>query len=60
MSSTSAVTHWSRGLLEKLTVAELVRKFLTVYGTRNFILFTILPSLEPVLSDMNPVHTLTH
>jgi hypothetical protein len=26
ISSTSAVTHWSRGLLEKLTVAELVKE----------------------------------
>jgi hypothetical protein len=59
LSSTSAVTHWSRGLLEKLTVAELVRKFPIVYGTWNIVLFTIIPSMDLVLSQTNPVHTLT-
>jgi hypothetical protein len=28
---------WSRGLLEKLTVSQLVKKFPAFYGTRGFI-----------------------
>jgi hypothetical protein len=30
-------TPWSRGLLEKLTVSQLVKKFPAFYGTRRFI-----------------------
>jgi len=30
-------TQWSRVLLEKLTVTQLVKKFLAFYGTRRFI-----------------------
>jgi hypothetical protein len=31
------ITPWSRVLLEKLTGLQLVKKFLTFYGTRRFI-----------------------
>jgi len=31
------LTSWSRVLLEKLSVFQLVKKFLTYYGTRSFI-----------------------
>jgi hypothetical protein len=31
------LTPWSIGLLEKLTVSQLVRKFPAFYGTRRFI-----------------------
>jgi hypothetical protein len=31
------LTPWSRGLLEKLTVSQLVKKFSAFYGTRRFI-----------------------
>jgi hypothetical protein len=31
------ITPWSRGLLEKLTVSQLVKKFPAFYGTRRFI-----------------------
>jgi hypothetical protein len=31
------LTPWSRGLLEKLTVSQLVKKFPAFYGTRRFI-----------------------
>jgi hypothetical protein len=34
---TEPLTPWSRGLLEKLTVSELVKKFAAFYGTRSFI-----------------------
>jgi hypothetical protein len=31
------LTQWSRDLLEKLTISQLVKKFLAFYGTRRFI-----------------------
>jgi hypothetical protein len=31
------ITPWSRGLLEKTTVSQLVKKFPAFYGTRRFI-----------------------
>jgi hypothetical protein len=31
------LTPWSRGLLEKLKVSQLVKKFPEFYGTRRFI-----------------------
>jgi hypothetical protein len=34
---TYLLTPWSRVLLEKLTGLQLVKKFLTFYGTRRFI-----------------------
>jgi hypothetical protein len=37
MSDNSTPTPWNRGLLEKLTVSQLVKKFLAFYGTRRFI-----------------------
>jgi len=43
--------------LEKLTVAQLVKEFRTLYGTRIFItVFRSMP-LDPILSHMNPVNT---
>jgi hypothetical protein len=30
------LTPWSRGLFEKLTVSQLVKKFSAFYGTRRF------------------------
>ena len=35
--NTYLITQWSRGLLEKLTDSQLVKKFPTFYGTRRFI-----------------------
>jgi hypothetical protein len=35
--ASSELTPWSRGLLEKLTVSHLVKKFPALYGTRMFI-----------------------
>jgi hypothetical protein len=37
MGRTDLLTPWSRVLLEKLTVYQLVKKFPTFYGTRKFI-----------------------
>ena len=34
---THSLTPWSRVLLDKLTVFQLVKKFPTLYGTRRFI-----------------------
>jgi hypothetical protein len=34
---TEQLTPWSRALLKRLTVAQLVKKFLAFYGTRRFI-----------------------
>jgi hypothetical protein len=36
-SENSKITSWSRILLEKLTVPQLVKKFPTLYGTARFI-----------------------
>jgi hypothetical protein len=36
-ATTFKATPWSRGLLEKLTVSQLVKKFHAFYGTRRFI-----------------------
>jgi hypothetical protein len=32
----SEITTWSRVLLEKLTVPQILKKFPTLYGTRRF------------------------
>jgi hypothetical protein len=37
LSSRTTTTPWSRGLLEKLTVSQLVKNFPAFYGTRRFI-----------------------
>jgi len=37
LKRTYLLTPWSRVLLEKLTVSQLVKKFPTFYGTRRFI-----------------------
>jgi hypothetical protein len=33
----ASIAPWSRGLLEKLAVSQLVKKFPAFYGTRRFI-----------------------
>jgi hypothetical protein len=40
--------------LETLTVAQLVKKFPSLYGTEGSLSY---PSLVPVVSYMNPAHT---
>jgi len=51
---------WSRVLIEKLTVSQLVKKFPAFYGTRRFITHSqvsaICPSSEPALSSPYPSH----
>jgi len=58
---TYLLTPWSRVLLEKLTGLQLVKKFPAFYGTRKFItaLTRECPPPVPILSQLNPVHTLT-
>jgi hypothetical protein len=48
-------------LLEKLTVTQLVKKFIAFYGTRRIIIVFTRdppPPLFTILSQMNPVHNL--
>jgi hypothetical protein len=53
-------TPWSRVLLEKLVVVQLVKKFPTFYRTRK-VNYRVHKSQPPgtILSQMNPVHNLT-
>jgi hypothetical protein len=44
-------TPWNRGLLEKLTVTQLVKKFAAFYGTQKFITST---GLYPEPDESNP------
>jgi hypothetical protein len=58
LGSETKLTPWSRGLLGKLTVSQLVKKFPAFYGTRRFITaFTRARHLS-LLSQLNPVHAL--
>ena len=46
-------------LLEKPTVPQLVKKLVTIYGTRMFsIVFTEARHVSLLLSQINPVNTL--
>jgi hypothetical protein len=56
---TCLITPRSTVLLNKLTDLQLVKKFSAFYGTRRFI--TAFTSAQPVsiLSQLNPVHSLT-
>jgi hypothetical protein len=51
------LTTWSR-VLEKLIVAQLVKKFPAFCGRRFITVFTPPPPPVPVLSHKNPIHTL--
>jgi hypothetical protein len=55
------LTPWSRGLLEKLTVSQLIKKFPAFYGTRRFITaFTrarhLSLSWASSIQSMSPAH----
>jgi hypothetical protein len=60
-SGENKITPWNRVLLEKLTVTEVVKKFLVLYGTRSFVAaFTRARQflyVTPNLTD-NPLPTL--
>jgi hypothetical protein len=49
------LTPWSRVLIEKLIVTQLINNFFSFYGNRNFI--TVFITLVPILSQMHSVHT---
>jgi len=54
------LTPWSRILLEKLTVIQLVNKFAVIYRTRRFIiaftLFSVLIQMLLVLFPLDPFY----
>jgi hypothetical protein len=49
---------WGRAILENVTVAKLVNKFLIFYEHKKFY-YHGSPSLDPILSQLNPFHTLS-
>jgi hypothetical protein len=51
------VSPWSRVLLEKLIVTQLVKKFPNFYGIQRFITYSQGPATCPVLIQTNPAHT---
>jgi hypothetical protein len=54
------VISWSRVLLEKLTAAQLDKKFLAFYGTRKFLTaFTEVPFFFPIRSQLSPTYALS-
>ena len=54
------LTPWSTALPEKLTVPQLVRKFIAFYGVRRFIAaFKTARHLSPILSHIHSVHAPT-
>jgi len=54
------LTPWSRVLLEKLNVSQLIKKFPAFYGTRRFIAkFTRARHLSLILSQIDPFHANT-
>ena len=55
---TYLLTPLSRVLLKKLTGTHVFKKFPTFYGTRKFITSFKTPPLVPIVSQINPVHTL--
>jgi hypothetical protein len=55
---TDQPTPWSWALLEKQPVLQLLKTFLTFYGTRRFISVHKSYSLVPVLSQMNAINTI--
>jgi len=51
---TMKLTPWSRVLLQKLEVYQLVMKFLTFYGIKIFII--VLTTARHILSQRNPIY----
>jgi hypothetical protein len=56
----ASASEWSRGLCRMERVTELVKEFSVVAGILMFsVLFCKCPLLDPVLSQLNPMNTLT-
>jgi hypothetical protein len=58
--TTKELTAWSRVLLEKPKVAQLVKKSPAMYGIRRFLKRSQEPATGPYLNHMIPVLNLTH
>jgi hypothetical protein len=56
---TMIVTPWSRIFIEKLMVAQLVKRFSVFYKTRNFSTVVVRALHWTILSQLNPLHTFT-
>jgi hypothetical protein len=57
---TGRITPWSKVLLEKLTITQLVKKFPAFYANRRFVtVLTKPPPPDPILSHMNSANVLT-
>jgi hypothetical protein len=54
------LTPWSTALLEKLIATQLVKEFSVFHDPKINYRVPKNPPLDPILSQMNPVHTLLH
>jgi hypothetical protein len=49
---------YNPSLLEKLPIVQPLKKFPAFYGTQRFITVFTGPPLVPILSQINPIHTI--
>jgi len=56
---TNELTPCSRILLEKITIAQMVKKLLYFYVTQTFTAVFTIPPLDPSLSQFNSAYILT-
>jgi hypothetical protein len=53
------LAEWNRIFLEKLVVVQVQKKYQIFYETKCFYLVHNSPLLDPILSQINSIHTLT-